>query len=47
VQHTDRDGNHQAISDELSLSLFVSFDEDNILALGEYSLGDFTDPTTL
>ncbi|CEJ59941.1 hypothetical protein PMG11_08539 [Penicillium brasilianum] len=38
-------GNGQDVSDELSL--FVSFDEDEILALGEYtSLDELADPTT-
>jgi DNA ligase-4 len=41
-------GNRQGITDGLSPSLFVSFDEDEILALGEYtSLDGLADPTTL
>jgi DNA ligase-4 len=41
-------GNSQGISNGPSPSLFVSFDEDEILALGEYtSLDGLTDPTAL
>jgi hypothetical protein len=48
MQITHQHCNHGAVSDELSLSLFVSFDEDEIFALGEYtSLEGLTDPTTL
>jgi DNA ligase-4 len=47
-QHVHQDGNYESVSDGPSPALFVSFDEDDILALGEYtSMDGLADPTTL
>lgn len=48
IRPAHQNGHRQDVSDGLSPSLFVSFDEDEILALGEYtSLDGLTDPTTV
>lgn len=48
IRATQEDANGQGVSDGPSSSLFVSFDEAELLALGEYtSLDGLGDPTTL